>query len=111
MVGTLNLPHEQSNSHAFEQRLHALREQVDGLDNRLLDLLAQRMEVVRRMGEIKAEQNVSTFQPGRWQEIVDDRIRKGSGLSLSEDFVMQLMQSIHEEAIRQQEVRRVKNAG
>jgi hypothetical protein len=31
-------------------------------------------------------------------------------LELSEDFVLQVMQSIHEEAIRRQEVDRVKGA-
>jgi chorismate mutase len=65
------------------------------------------MDIVREMGKLKTEQHVSTLQPHRWQEIVQDRIKKGTGLDLSEDFVLQLMQSIHEEAIRQQEVNRI----
>ncbi len=107
LVGALNLPHEQSDSVSFASLLKELRETVDGLDNRLLDILSQRMDVVRKMGELKTAQNVSTFQPGRWQEIVEDRVHKGGGLDLSEGFILQVMQSIHEEAIRQQEVRRV----
>jgi chorismate mutase len=106
LIGRLNLPHEQSDSAMFTQRLHELREQVDGLDSQLLDVLSRRMDVVRKMGEIKSAQNVSTFQPGRWQEIVEDRVCKGSAMDLSEDFVLQVMQSIHEEAIRQQEIHR-----
>lgn len=106
LIASLNLPHEKSDSADFERRLLELRDQVDRLDGRLLDVLAQRMELVRKMGQIKAEQNVSTYQPHRWQEIVDDRVRKGGGLDLSEDFVLQMMQSIHEEAIRQQEEKR-----
>ena len=65
------------------------------------------MDIVRKMGTLKAEENVSTFQPHRWQEIVQDRVRKGVELDLSENVVLQIMQSIHEEAIRQQEIRRV----
>jgi chorismate mutase len=107
LVTKLNLPHEQSDSAAFISRMKELRGSVDDLDSRMLDLLSQRMELVRKMGELKTEQNVSTFQPHRWQEIVDDRVQKGTGLDLSEDFVLQLMQSIHEEAIRQQEIRRL----
>jgi hypothetical protein len=38
---------------------------------------------------------------------VDNRVTKGSQLNLSESFMLQLMQSIHEEAIRQQEEDRV----
>jgi len=83
---------------------------VDDLDSQLLDLLGQRMDIVREMGKLKAEQHVSTLQPHRWQEIVQDRVKKGSGLDLSEDFVLQLMQSIHEEAIRQQEADRISGA-
>jgi chorismate mutase len=107
LVGKLKLSHEQSDSAAFAARLSELRETIDGFDSQLLDVLSQRMNIVRKMGELKTEQNVSTFQPHRWQEIVDDRVQKGRGLDLSEGFVLQLMQSIHEEAIRQQEIRRI----
>lgn len=110
MVGNLELPHEQSDSAAFLNRMSELREDVDELDSHMIGLLGRRMEIVREMGRLKTEQNVSTLQPHRWQEIVQDRIRKGSGLNLSEDFILQMMQSIHEEAIRQQEADRVEGA-
>ena len=110
LVNSLNLSHEQSDSAAFTVRMRELRETVDGFDSQLLDVLSQRMNIVRKMGELKTKQNVSTFQPQRWQEIVDDRVAKGTGFNLSESFVLQLMQSIHEEAIRQQEIRRIDDA-
>jgi chorismate mutase len=107
LIKSLNLPHELSDSESFVGRLKALRRDVDDLDGRLLDLLSQRMAIVRKMGELKATQNVSTFQPDRWQKILADRIQKGELLDLSGDFVEQLMQTIHEEAIRQQEADRL----
>jgi chorismate mutase len=107
MITRLELPHELSDSPAFINRLSELRENVDEVDSQLLDLLGRRMEIVREMGRLKAEQHVSTLQPHRWQEIVSDRVKKGLGLDLSEDFILQLMQSIHEEAIRQQETNRI----
>ncbi|VGO14400.1 Phospho-2-dehydro-3-deoxyheptonate aldolase [Pontiella desulfatans] len=111
MVADLELPHEQSNSATFLNRMSELREDVDELDSNILELLGKRMDIVREMGRLKTEQNVSTLQPHRWQEIVQDRVNKGIGLDLSEDFVLQVMQSIHEEAIRQQEADRVEGAG
>lgn len=111
MVENLRLPHEQSDSASFIHRMGELREDVDDLDSRLLALLGKRMDIVQEMGRLKTEQNVSTLQPHRWQEIVEDRVKKGSGLDLSKGFVLQLMQSIHEEAIRQQEASRVDGAG
>ena len=110
MIGNLNLPNEQSDSTHFINSISELREDVDELDSKMLELLGKRMEIVREMGQLKTEQNVSTLQPHRWQEILKDRIRKGEGLDLSEDFILQVMQSIHEEAIRQQEVDRVEGA-
>ena len=110
MIEHLQLPHEQCNSTVFINRMSELREGVDDLDSQLLDLLGQRMNIVREMGTLKTEQQVSTLQPHRWEEILRDRIEKGRGLDLSEDFVLQLMQSIHEEAIRQQEEDRLDDA-
>ncbi len=111
MIENLRLPHEQSDSASFIHRMGELREDVDELDSRLLELLGQRMDIVQEMGRLKTEKNVSTLQPHRWQEIVEDRVKKGTGLDLSEGFVLQLMQSIHEEAIHQQEASRVDGAG
>jgi len=110
MVDSLELSREKSDSPAFLNRLSGLRESVDELDGRLLELLGQRMGIVQEMGRIKAAQSVSTLQPHRWQEIVDDRVKKGVGFELSEGFVLQIMQSIHEEAIRRQEADRVEGA-
>jgi len=110
MINALNLPHEQSDSSSFTRQISELREDVDELDGKMLELLSRRMDIVRKMGRLKAGQNISTFQPHRWQVIVEDRIQKGKALDLSESVVLQVMQSIHEEAIRQQEVRRIDGA-
>lgn len=107
LVQNLVLTHELCDSADFMNRLSGLREDIDEIDGQLLTLLGRRMDVVREMGQLKAEQRVSTLQPHRWQEIISDRVKKGAELELSEDFVLQLMQSIHEEAIRQQEAGRI----
>lgn len=107
MVAGLTLSHEDSGNVEFDRLMSGLRDEVDNIDSRLLELLGQRMEVVRQMGKAKRAQQVSTLQPGRWEEIIQDRVKTGSRLSLSEDFVLELMQSIHEEAIRQQEMDRI----
>lgn len=111
MLQHLSLSSEQCDSAAFAKRLGELRADVDELDDRLLGVLRDRMDVVRDMVALKMEQNISTFQPHRWQEIVQNRVRKGAEFNLSERVVLQIMQSIHEEAIRQQEVQRVQGAG
>ena len=110
MVDSLILSHEESDDPGFRVRLDSLRGRIDELDDRMLDLLGQRMQIVSEMGKLKAAQSVSTLQPHRWQEIVDHRVKTGSGFDLSEEFVLQIMQSIHEEAIRRQETDRLEGA-
>ncbi len=107
LIENLELPSEKSDSAAFMNRMSELRGAVDEIDSQLLELIGGRMEIVREMGRLKTELNVSTLQPDRWREILVDRVRKGVALDLSEDFVLQVMQSIHEEAIRLQERERV----
>lgn len=107
MIRSLERTQEESDSSVFINRLSELREEVDELDSSLLEMIGKRMEIVREMGLLKSEQKVSTLQPHRWQQILDDRVKRGGDLDLSEDFVLQLMQSVHEEAIRQQEADRI----
>ncbi|MDZ8117236.1 bifunctional 3-deoxy-7-phosphoheptulonate synthase/chorismate mutase type II [Pontiella agarivorans] len=107
LIDGLQLPHEKSESSSFIHRMSALRDGVDELDSQMLELLGRRMDVVREMGALKREQNISTLQLDRWTEILQDRVTRGELLNLSEPFVQQLMQSIHEEAIRQQEKDRI----
>lgn len=107
MMDTLQYSSEESKSPDFINRMSELREKVDELDSQFLDLLAQRMNIIREMGHLKSNQQVATLQLNRWKEIVSDRIQKGNSLDLSESFVLQLMQSIHAESIQQQEKERI----
>jgi chorismate mutase len=111
MVSRLKLPHAEGGRPEFQERMSALREEVDRLDSHLLEVLGQRMEIVREMGRLKEQENISTLQPGRWQAILADRIGKGLSIGFPEGFVEELMQLVHEEAIRQQEDHRLGGGG
>ncbi len=54
------------------------------------------------MGKLKRDNNISILQPQRWNEIIKNRLSAGKDLNLSEEFIFQLFQNIHEEAIQQQ---------
>ncbi|MBI5683864.1 MAG: bifunctional 3-deoxy-7-phosphoheptulonate synthase/chorismate mutase type II [Verrucomicrobia bacterium] len=87
----------------YTSHIAALRKEVDGLDHQLLDCLSRRMEIVRQMSHYKEKYGVSSFQPHRWSDIVKDRTRYGAARALDQDFVLEIFDHIHEEAIRQQE--------
>lgn len=107
MISRLKHPHEDGGRPAFRKRMSELRDAVDEVDGQLLAVLGRRMEIVREMGHLKAEENISTLQPHRWQAILEDRVRRGIALGFSPGFVEEMMQLIHEEAILQQEQRRI----
>jgi chorismate mutase len=85
-----------------QMQLEYLRQLVDTLDYEIIDLLAKRMELSERMGEVKKQCNMTVFQPGRWREIVESRSERGLMHLLSKEFIVELYEKIHHESIRKQ---------
>lgn len=60
--------------------LESLRNSIDTLDDQLLDLLNQRMELVRKVGEVKRTSNTVIYRPEREKQILDRLHNQNSGL-------------------------------
>ncbi|GBD96138.1 phospho-2-dehydro-3-deoxyheptonate aldolase [bacterium BMS3Abin06] len=103
LINRLTIKSETGDSNEYRTRIKELRMEVDNIDEHLIALLGKRMEIAGKMGDLKRRNNISTYQPQRWKEIIAGRIASGSEHDLSEEFVFQLFQVIHEEAIRHQE--------
>jgi chorismate mutase len=71
----------------FRNQLEELRNQIDSIDYQLIDLLAARMNVSRKMGEYKCHNNVTILQMERWLEILRTRIGQGTGVTLMQDLL------------------------
>lgn len=82
--------------------LEYLRQLMDSVDTEIVDLLARRMELGKRMGEIKKDCNLSVYNPERWREIVEMRNQQAMKLDLSADFILDLYEKIHHESIKKQ---------
>lgn len=104
LIDRLTVKSELVQSEEYRARIKELRFEVDSLDQQLLEVLGKRMEVVRDMGDLKRKHGISTLQPHRWNEIVASRAVSGSELKLGAEFIFDLFENVHEEAIRQQEV-------
>lgn len=66
-----------------EGRLKALREQIDSIDDRLLELLEERMEIVKEIGTLKHRSGGSIYRPDREREILNRLNAKSNLLSPS----------------------------
>ena len=82
--------------------LSELRGQIDQLDIKLLQLLAQRMRVSRDIGQYKVEHKMPILQTGRYSDILNDRIAQAESLGMAEKFAKRILEAIHTESVRQQ---------
>ncbi|MCB9062652.1 MAG: bifunctional 3-deoxy-7-phosphoheptulonate synthase/chorismate mutase type II [Halobacteriovoraceae bacterium] len=102
LLGGLSLKTERSDDKDFEHHLEELRAKIDRIDHDLLEVLQQRMEVVEKIGEAKAECNITALQLSRMDELLIDRMRQGESLGLSPEYIKELYNVIHEESVRKQ---------
>jgi chorismate mutase len=82
--------------------LRDLRKEIDELDEKIIEMMSDRMKIAERIGECKRENNIAIYQPERWREILENGLAAGNSLGLSEDFIVLLMKAIHQESINHQ---------
>ncbi len=82
--------------------LAELREQIDKLDDKLLQVFEKRMKVVEEIGKHKKAHNITILQSQRWDDIVRYRLSLGIKKGLSEEFILKVFQAIHQESINRQ---------
>ena len=86
----------------FENKLENLRGRIDAIDHEIMEVLAQRMGIVKQIGLYKKENKVTALQINRWAQIMEDRSHLAEKLDLDEAFIKALFQLIHEDSVRQQ---------
>lgn len=91
-------------SEVADTQLEELRSEIDRIDNYILNILSERMDIAEKIAEFKKQNNVTILQAGRWDAIVHDRVQKGLAKGLTEDFLKDLLNAIHQESIRHQTV-------
>lgn len=86
-----------------DAQLEHYRSQIDSIDADLIHLLAQRMDLIRRIGLMKQIHHVRIFQPERWHELVSRSVELAGQSGLNPDFMIELMQLIHQYSIDEQD--------
>ena len=85
-----------------EMGLEYLRQVMDGIDAEIIDLIARRMELSSKIGQVKKECNMTAYQPDRWNEIVETRGNRAEQAGLSRQFIVELYEKIHHHSISKQ---------
>ncbi len=85
--------HEEDKS--YKHLLDEIREGIDDVDKELIEVIAKRINLVEKIGEFKKEQDLTTFQVDRWNEIFKSRIKWALDKGLDKDFIEDLYKVIH----------------
>lgn len=87
----------------FSEKISPLRRDIDELDRELLKILKRRFRVVEKIGQIKKEYNTKLLDKARWQLVINNIRLKAKEENLNPDFVEDLWNLIHKEALRIEE--------
>lgn len=79
-----------------EPTLSELRDQIDRIDDRLLELLAERVRVALRIGELKSEGGLPVYDPERERSIYL-RLCQRAMAPLTPDVVRRVFERIVDE--------------
>ncbi|MDW8158122.1 MAG: chorismate mutase, partial [Bacteroidia bacterium] len=71
-------------------------------DTELIQLLAQRMSFIAKIANLKKENAVTILQIRRWNEIIQNCLKQAEMVGLRYEFLQQIFDLIHREAITQQ---------
>ena len=74
----------------MSKELEEFRRQIDALDIELIDVLARRIDVVRKVGQLKAGTDISVVQPARAQAVKNRAAEMGAEKGLDDTFVREL---------------------
>ena len=91
-----------TNDKEYNENIEQLRARIDVIDENLLISLGSRMEVSKKIGEFKKAHNIAIVQAARWDEVLSDMIAKGRTYGLSEKFVTDVFNAIHEASVAEQ---------
>ena len=93
---------EDSSEPGFVRELERCRSEIDHIDAELFELLSRRMGISQEIGGIKKNNDVTIFQPVRWERIVEKVMSRAATLDLSPEFLQAVLEAIHIESINHQ---------
>lgn len=83
--------------------LQFLRTMIDEKDHHIIELIAERLSLARKIGAVKKEMKIPVIQAERQQMIIADRLQKARNLNLDGEFIRNLLDLLHLEAVKTQQ--------
>jgi len=88
-------PEEVRQEHAAgSESLESHRRRIDDIDQRLVELLAERHRVVEQIAELKKANNLPVYHPAREENLISQRRKQGAAAGMDPDGVDELFRCI-----------------
>ncbi|MEG2666572.1 MAG: chorismate mutase, partial [Bacteroidales bacterium] len=81
-------------------RLEQYRTVLDEIDEELLSVLSHRMELIRQMGCLKKDENLSVLQLQRWKQVLNRCMDLAKQKDLDPQFIKEVFSCVHAESVR-----------
>lgn len=79
------------------------RKKIDELDKEIIRLFGERMNAAKAIGVYKLNHHLPVVQAARFNDVLQAAVKQGAQYGLSENFIKNMYNNVHEESIRQQE--------
>ena len=83
----------------FKEQLLKFRDQIDIYDNKIVELLNNRKDIVEEIAKFKSKNQLTIFQLERWFEILRTRKEVANNLGLDTQMIAELFELIHKYSI------------
>ncbi len=83
----------------FKEQLLKFRNQIDFFDNKILELLTNRKEIVEAIAKFKDKNQLTIFQLERWFEILRTRKEIANNLGLDAQMIAEIFELVHKYSI------------
>jgi chorismate mutase/prephenate dehydrogenase len=80
--------------HPWQAELSALRDEIDAIDRKVVELLSLRKAQVDHVVELKKAHNLQVYHPAREEDLISARRRQATDAGLSPDYIEELYRTI-----------------
>ena len=100
LVESLHIREKDSGDKEYREGIEQLRTRIDFIDEDIIKEFGARMDVSKKIGAYKRDHTVAILQTARWDEVMAGMKEKARGYGLSEKFIEDVFNAVHEESVR-----------
>lgn len=86
----------------YRENITELRARIDSCDEELLRTLGVRMQISRKIGQYKKDNNIAIVQATRWDSILEKVYKSADIYDLDREFIGKVFNAIHEASVSEQ---------